>query len=1057
MTTCRAFGLTAITLFAGTFAQAQVPYRVKDINPSSQPAFGSNPTLLTPVGNALFFVASDPANGRELWKTDGTPSGSGLVKDVFEGSSSSNPMFLTNVDGTLFFVASSSELWKSDGTAEGTNRLRTFSQVGPLASFSGALFFGADGNLWKSDGTAAGTVLVATIRVGGATSNPGNLTVVGNRLFFTADDGVNGLELWATDGTTGGTALVKDINPGPSGSFPGSLTDVAGTLFFAANEPSAGTELWKSDGTAGGTVRVLDIAPGTTSSGPMKGVVLGGVLYFAASTPAAGFELWRSDGSEAGTVMVRDLRPGTEGASPYDLATVGGVLYFAAVPPSGLGFGAELWRSDGTESGTVLMRDFIGAPTGSNPSGITAGDTLLYYAAEDQVWRTDGTAAGTAKVDVFPGPGVAIPLGLRTLGDTLFFGANDDTGLRLWRTDVSATIRIDLPLTIPASSSPASFVTSNGLAFFVADDGIHGRELWRTDGTETGTAILQDIRPGSASANPIGFAELGGALYFAVIGGQIWRTDGTVAGTYRTTPSTVAAGLPVAVPSRGLLFFCGSDPAHGSELWRTDGTEAGTVLVKDIVPGTGSSSCSNVTDVAGTIFFTASQSATGIELWRTDGTDAGTVLVKDIATGIRASSPANLVNLNGVLIFTATDFVSGREVWRSDGTAEGTVLVKDVRLGSLSASFQSLVTIDNHVYFVADDGVHGSEPWVSDGTAAGTYLLKDIALGSASSFSSSPVFLGDTLVFTALDAGVARLWRTDGTEAGTEVMTDLPTLPNGFFVGGGFLFFAGRDADAGTELWRTDGSPAGTMRVADLVPGDRSSFPFQFGSVGSILLFGAMDDTAGRELWAFDWNRPPAAQAGPDQTVEPGLDVSLDGSASSDADGDPLTYEWRDASGAVFATTATATISDLAPGVYEYTLAVGDGRLTSFDVVRVTVLDPPSIAIGNAEVLEGRRRRPGLAVFEVRLSRPSAFAVSVHYATEDGTARAPRDYVPVAGTLELAPGTISTTVVVTIRGDRRCERDETFFVVLDSAVNGTLATPRGLAAIVNDDCGPHHP
>src|SRR5882762_7152083 len=105
--------------------------------------------------------------------------------------------------------------------------------------------------------------------------------------------------------------------------------------------------------------------------------------------------------------MVRDIRPGGESAYPHELAAVGGVLYFAALPPSGFGFASELWRSDGTESGTVLVHDFIGAPTGNNPSAITAGDTLLYYVAEDQVWRTDGTAAGTVKVDVNPGSGTA--------------------------------------------------------------------------------------------------------------------------------------------------------------------------------------------------------------------------------------------------------------------------------------------------------------------------------------------------------------------------------------------------------------------------------------------------------------------------------------------------------------------------------------------------------------------------------------------------------------------------------------------------------------------------
>jgi ELWxxDGT repeat protein len=271
------------------------------------------------------------------------------------------------------------------------------------------------------------------------------------------------------------------------------------------------------------------------------------------------------------------------------------------------------------------------------------------------------------------------------------------------------------------------------------------------------------------------------------------------------------------------------------------------------------------------------------------------------------------------------------------------------------------------------------------------------------------------------------------------------------------LFFGGRDDAAGSEPWRTDGSLAGTGRVADLVPGERSSSPVLFGALGSVLLFSAMDDTAGRELWALDLNRPPTAQAGPDQTVEAGSDVVLDGLASSDPDGDPLTYEWRDSAGVITSAEAMATIAHLPPGVHEYSLTVSDGRLTSSDTVTVVVIEPISVAIGNARLREGSRRDHRLAVFEVRLAHASAHEVSVHYATQDGTARAPRDYVAASGTLHFPAGATSSTLEVTVNGDRRCERDEVFFVLLDAAVNAVLGDSRGRARIVNDDCGRNNP
>ncbi|NCR19167.1 MAG: hyalin, partial [Microcystis aeruginosa LL13-03] len=143
-----------------------------------------------------------------------------------------------------------------------------------------------------SDGTAAGTVLVKDIFPGSSSSAPRYLTAVGNTLFFTAIDGVNGRELWKSDGTAAGTVLVGDIRPGSSGSYPGGLTAVGNTLYFTASDGVNGTELWKSDGTAAGTVLVGDIRPGSSSSLSRYLTAVGNTLYFTAFDDVNGRELW---------------------------------------------------------------------------------------------------------------------------------------------------------------------------------------------------------------------------------------------------------------------------------------------------------------------------------------------------------------------------------------------------------------------------------------------------------------------------------------------------------------------------------------------------------------------------------------------------------------------------------------------------------------------------------------------------------------------------------------------------------------------------------------------
>ncbi|NRD64533.1 hypothetical protein HRD49_22520, partial [Corallococcus exiguus] len=222
------------------------------------------------VGRTLFYVASDLSNGGELWKSDGTPEGTVLVKDIRPGPNSSNLAYFVEMDGILYFSAtdhSGAELWRSDGTPEGTWRVKDIApgpdSGGPsfLSRVGHQLFFIRTSELWKSDGTEAGTVLVRSFE-GSIYDTIGEPTVSGGTLFFSANEPGYGWELWKSDGTPEGTVLVKDIQPGEGHSQPTNLRDVKGTLFFTADDGVHGNELWKSDGTPGGTVLITDARPG---------------------------------------------------------------------------------------------------------------------------------------------------------------------------------------------------------------------------------------------------------------------------------------------------------------------------------------------------------------------------------------------------------------------------------------------------------------------------------------------------------------------------------------------------------------------------------------------------------------------------------------------------------------------------------------------------------------------------------------------------------------------------------------------------------------------------
>ncbi|MEZ4871530.1 MAG: hypothetical protein R2827_04630 [Bdellovibrionales bacterium] len=300
-----------------------------------------------------------------------------------------NDVHFIEFAGQLFFAGrdtgSNFELWATDGTTGGTVEVKEIypgtqgSDIGHFAVFAGYLYFSANDSvngieLWRSDGTTGGTALFKNIVTGGAGSHslPKSLTAVGSQLFFTATDGTNGEELWVSDGTSIGTQMVKDIRPGSSSSavsFP-RFKAFNSLLLFLANDGVNGDEPWVSDGTAGGTMLLKDINPGSNFSNAQldTAVELNGYLYFFA-TSSGQLELWRTDATPGGTEKVFEMNT----AYLSELIVINNEIYFSAATET---TGRELYKSDGTTEGTILIRDFnFGANEGA-PANFWYSNTL---------------------------------------------------------------------------------------------------------------------------------------------------------------------------------------------------------------------------------------------------------------------------------------------------------------------------------------------------------------------------------------------------------------------------------------------------------------------------------------------------------------------------------------------------------------------------------------------------------------------------------------------------------------------------------------------------------
>jgi ELWxxDGT repeat protein len=550
-----------------------------------------------------------------------------------------------------------------------------------------------------------------------------------------------------------------------------------------------------------------------------------------------------------------------------------------------------------------------------------------------------------------------------------------------------------------------------------------GRELWRSDGTAVGTTLVKDTWPGTHSQ-----------YYYP--------------GIWRDVPNN---GWPLDLTNvNGTLFFAANDP-NGRELWKSDGTTAGTVRVS--APALGPPR--ELTSVNKTLFFTAADSR-GWELWKSDGTTAGTVLVKDIrpgaiwypsAPGEWGSYPSYLTNVNGTLFFTAADGTHGRELWTSDGTTAGTTLVKDIDPGTHteygyghskyvapnSARPERVANVNGTLFFSAAEATTGREVWKSDGTAAGTTLVRDIIPGNNA--YDVPFYLTNvngTLFFTWYNyavMGARMLWKSDGTEAGTVLVADMPA--RALADVNGTLFFAADDGTHGMELWKL---------VDDAVPPPRTL------SIGDVTV---TEGNTGTTNATFTVTLSAASTA----TVTVGY-ATASGTAKAGSD-----YQAASGTLTIPAGQTTGTITILVKGDRlgepNETLFVNlsgptNATIADGQAVGTIVDDEPRIRIRDAKGAEGNAGTVAFT-FTVSLSIESDAPVTVNYTTANGTATAGGDYQATSGTLTFAPKEVSKNITVFVAGDHVGEANETFFVNLSTATNALIADNRGVGTIVDDE------
>jgi ELWxxDGT repeat protein len=378
-------------------------------------------------------------------------------------------------------------------------------------------------------------------------------------------------------------------------------------------------------------------------------------------------------------------------------------------------------------------------------------------------------------------------------------------------------------------SHPSRLIEFNANIIFVADDNIHGMELWEYDGINP-PKMITDVNPYShpihESPSPENLCTIGSKLYFTA-----------------------------------------KDSLHGRELWIYDGINP-PIMFLDTWPGPGSGSPGSITSLNNKLYFSAYDSINGRELRVYDG-DNPPQIVADIYEGKEGSGCFELTVFNNKIYFYADDGIHGYELWEYNGV-DPPSMIKDIRPGSegtIDYDFH-MVVFNEKLYFTAYDGNRYADLWEYNGIDS-PKMVAGISTNNCCSGPGPYIVFNNKLYFYHDE----NLWKYDGTNPPVRLENITPSayglswLPEtirrhdpSLVVYDDKLYFPDDTMGSGCELWEYNGEDPPAL-VADINPGPASSYPSYLTVVNNKLFISAYDDANGFELRQYDGLNPPVRVA----------------------------------------------------------------------------------------------------------------------------------------------------------------------------------------------------
>lgn len=908
---CAAIGVSAPPAWAATTTTRA--WRVPGVE-SSYTTTSGMPSVLLPAGDRFVYLAEASDGALLLWASDGSETGTQVLRelchrcDLKASASTGTVVFLIVSAG-----ANEPRFWRSDGTSGGTYPLPSSFTGDGSTLYAGSdsayvLACGSECSLTMTDGTVAGTrqwagaafglptlfhlqsfvvwndeaylltrdppapaklwrLSARTGRVDRVQDIPGAQCLKAvpslDRLVIDVLPVDNGGDLWVSDGTTAGTSKLRHFQ-GLGGC---GYVDLGGRAWFLAYDGGGREQIWSTDGTAAGTVRATDLSNASPST-PFA--MLGSrFLFFASEGHNNEWRLWTTDGRPEGAQPITDCPGGCLTAAGASAALGDRVAFIgsrANEPPA-------LWITDGTGPGTLKLHEFL--RTQYNVTWLTVrGDRWYlsapkmgehgYWEGGSDLWASDGTPGGTVAVasidDVYEARRFESML-VAFEGRVYFPGCvGADCGLLATAGGIAETVR-------NATVEPDTLLTdvlgrAGRHVLLLDDEGI----FWLA-GAGGVVALPESLTGAFSTCNAWDLEATATRNRTFVVSSyrctvswadNFWSTDGTVAGTRAVAlqDSTVATTAPWG-RGNNVLYVSVGEEGGGASLGISDGTPRGTKRIAALPAGSYPDGLLTRDGVALFVLYGDS----GQQLWSSDGTRSGTRALSSPYYDIGA--PVLLGNRAYALALRA--YGEARLLLVVDLAR---LTVEELDLGPLGIdNAGGLIAAAGRLWLAgraADDAAWSL--WVSDGTVPGTRRLP-VALLSVAPWAlpDLPLItaLGGTAYFTSFDpAHGQELWRSDGTEAGTTLVTDLaPGIASGapqsnVVAWKGRLYFAADDGAHGAELWSSDGTAAGTRLELELGAGAAGSSPAGLTVAGDKLFFLASDGVTGRQVWVMDRTTP---------------------------------------------------------------------------------------------------------------------------------------------------------------------------------------------------------